>query len=217
MAIPLPDAAPRPEPPSDTALSEADSDARSATDSQPSALSRGPGEVGEPSMSPIDFVAIAIVTIGFLRGLSLGLLREALSIATLGAAVIAVRVWNQPFAHWLQHPSGPSVRHDLAPWVAGALVAIAVMLAVATFARVMRQGARFVARGFVDRIGAPRSRRRGYDRGRRAAIRDQHGARPHPFAARHVALVGAARTRRADHRPARAAHHSRRRGAPASD
>ena len=104
-------------------------------------------------MSPIDFVAIAIVAIGFLRGLSLGLLREALSIAALAAAVIAVRVWKQPFAHWLQHPSGPSVRYDLAPWVAGALVAIAVMQAVATFARVMRQGARSVGRGFVDRIG----------------------------------------------------------------
>jgi len=153
MAIPLPDAAPRSEPPSDPALSEADPDARSATDSQPSAPSRGSGEVGEPSMSPIDFVAIAIVAIGFLRGLSLGLLREALSIAALGAAVIAVRVWNQPFAHWLQNPSGPSVRYDFAPWVAGALVAIAVMQAVATFARVMRQGARSVGRGFGDRIG----------------------------------------------------------------
>ena len=39
------------------------------------------------------------------------------------------------------------------PWVAGFLLAVGVVVAVGTFGRVMRQGARAVGLGFFDRLG----------------------------------------------------------------
>jgi membrane protein required for colicin V production len=104
-------------------------------------------------LGPIDVIAGAILLIAALRGMSLGLIREAFSIGALAAAVIAVRVWNEPFAHWIQRASGNQLPAYLLPWVAGMLLAIAVIAAVGTFGRVMRQGARAVGLGFFDRIG----------------------------------------------------------------
>jgi uncharacterized membrane protein required for colicin V production len=101
----------------------------------------------------LDLIVLAIVALATARGVVIGMLREAISIAVLGAAVIAVKVWNAPLANWLQSPTGASVRYDAAPWLAGALLAIAVTAAVATFARMMRQGARALARNSLDRLG----------------------------------------------------------------
>jgi len=103
-------------------------------------------------LRPIDLVAFAILLVAALRGMSLGLIREAFSIGALAAAVIAVRVWNEPFGHWLQRASLNSIPHKFVPWLAGALLAVAVIAAVATFGAVMRQGARAVGLGFFDRI-----------------------------------------------------------------
>ena len=102
---------------------------------------------------PIDVIAGAILVVAALRGMSLGLIREAFSIGALAAAVIAVRVWNEPFAHWLQRTSGNQLPAYLLPWVAGFLLAVVVVAAVGTFGRVMRQGARAVGLGFFDRLG----------------------------------------------------------------
>jgi membrane protein required for colicin V production len=104
-------------------------------------------------LEPIDLLALAIVLIATLRGLALGLIREAFSIAALGAAVIAVRVWNGPFTHWLQNASHGGLPQYLAPWIAGGMISLAVIVAVAIFGRVMRQGARAVGLGWFDRIG----------------------------------------------------------------
>jgi membrane protein required for colicin V production len=104
-------------------------------------------------LEPIDFVALAVLLIAALRGMSLGLIREVFSLGAFAAAVIAVRVWNEPFGHWLQRASGNQLPHNLVPWLAGVLLAIAVVAAVATFGRVMRQGARAVGLGFFDRLG----------------------------------------------------------------
>ena len=101
----------------------------------------------------IDIVAFAILLVTVLRGMSLGLIREVFSLGALAAAVIAVRVWNEPFAHWLQHASGNSLPHYLVPWLGGVLIAVGVVVAVATFGRVMRQGARAVGLGLFDRLG----------------------------------------------------------------
>ena len=104
-------------------------------------------------LGSIDIVALAVLLLAALRGMSLGLIREVFSLGALAAAVIAVRVWNEPFAHWLQRASGNQLPHYLLPWLAGALLAVAVVAAVATFGRVMRQGARSVGLGFFDRLG----------------------------------------------------------------
>jgi membrane protein required for colicin V production len=104
-------------------------------------------------LEPIDIVALAVLLIAALRGMSLGLIREVFSLGALAAAVIAVRVWNEPLGHWLQRASGNQLPHYLVTWLAGALLAVAVVAAVATFGRVMRQGARAVGLGFFDRLG----------------------------------------------------------------
>ena len=103
-------------------------------------------------LAPIDLLVCAILSIAALRGLALGLIREAFSIGALAAAVIAVRVWNEPFMHWLQNTSGGGLPHALAPWASGALLATGVITAVAIFGRVMRQGARAVGLGWFDRL-----------------------------------------------------------------
>jgi len=102
-------------------------------------------------LGPIDMVALAVLLIAALRGMSLGLIREVFSLGALAAAVIAVRVWNEPFAHWFQRVSG--LPHYLVPWLAGALLAAGVVTAVAMFGRLIRQGVRGVGLGFFDRLG----------------------------------------------------------------
>ena len=103
-------------------------------------------------LQPIDIVALGIVGIAALRGMFLGLIREAFSIGALASAVIAVRIWNEPFSDWLVDISNGHLGRGLAPWVSGALIAIAVIAGVGTFGRVMRQGARAVGLGWFDRV-----------------------------------------------------------------
>jgi membrane protein required for colicin V production len=102
-------------------------------------------------LGPIDMVALAVLLMAALRGMALGLIREVFSLGALAAAVVAVRVWNEPFAHWLERTAG--LPHYLVPWLAGALLVAGVVTAVAMFGRMMRQGARTVGLGFFDRLG----------------------------------------------------------------
>ncbi len=102
---------------------------------------------------PIDLVALVIVGVAALRGLSLGLIREVFSVLALAAAVIAVRVWNDPFAAWLTSAGGVPLGGVAARWVAGALIAVGVIAGVGTFGKVMGQGARAVGLGWFDRAG----------------------------------------------------------------
>jgi membrane protein required for colicin V production len=64
-----------------------------------------------------------------------------------------VRVWNEPFTHWLQNTTRGALPFDLAPWISGGLLAVAVIAGVGIFGRVMRQGARAVGLGWFDRLG----------------------------------------------------------------
>jgi membrane protein required for colicin V production len=105
------------------------------------------------SVAPIDFIAFGILLLAMLRGMSLGLVREVFSIGALAAAVITVRVWNEPFGHWLQRASGSQLPHSLVPWLAGFLLAVGVLIAVGMFGRVMRQGMRAAGLGLFDRLG----------------------------------------------------------------
>src|SRR5262249_42727264 len=116
----------------------------------------GSGRVRMAAMSgiePIDLFAFAILLVAALRGMALGLIREVFSFGALAAAVIAVRVWNAEFAHWLQRTSGGALPQYLVPWLSGALLVVAVIAAVGTFGYVMRQGARAAGLGFFDRLG----------------------------------------------------------------
>jgi uncharacterized membrane protein required for colicin V production len=94
-----------------------------------------------------------VLGIAVLRGLFLGLIREAFSLAAIGAACVAVRWFATPAAAELERATDGRVGDLAAPWIAGAGVAIAAAAAVAILGRVLRRGARAVGLGLVDRAG----------------------------------------------------------------
>jgi membrane protein required for colicin V production len=104
-------------------------------------------------MAPIDLLALSLLGIAVLRGFFLGLIREAFSLAAIAAAWIAARWFAGPAGAWLQAASDGRVGELMAPWIAGAGVAIAAAVAVAMVGRVVRTGARAVGLGLIDRTG----------------------------------------------------------------
>jgi membrane protein required for colicin V production len=104
-------------------------------------------------MAPVDLLALTVLSIAVLRGFFLGLIREAFSLAAIAAAWVAVRWFSGPAAAWLQAASEGRVGELMAPWIAGAGVAIVAALAVALSGRVLRTGARAVGLGLLDRTG----------------------------------------------------------------
>jgi membrane protein required for colicin V production len=104
-------------------------------------------------MAPVDLLALCLIGIAVLRGFFLGLIREAFSLAAIAAAWVAVRWFGSPAADWLQAATDGRVGELMAPWIAGAGVAIATVLAVALIGRVVRTGARAVGLGLLDRAG----------------------------------------------------------------
>ncbi len=99
----------------------------------------------------VDLVMGAILGVAMLRGVWLGLIREAFSIGALGGAVIAVRLGNPALAAVLtQHTDLDAL---IAPYVSGALIAIATVWVVAMSGRVLRRGAQVAGLGWADRLG----------------------------------------------------------------
>lgn len=101
----------------------------------------------------VDFVVGAILGVAALRGLFRGLTREAISIASLAAACVMVRLFAAPGAAWLVAASDGGVGPIAAPWIVGILLAIATLFAGALLARVLRGGARAVGLGWADHAG----------------------------------------------------------------
>lgn len=104
-------------------------------------------------MAPVDLLALTVLSLAVLRGFFLGLIREAFSLAAIGAACFAVRWFAGPAANELEAATGGRVGELMAPWIAGAGVAIAAALTVALIGRVLRRGARAVGLGLLDRAG----------------------------------------------------------------
>jgi membrane protein required for colicin V production len=100
----------------------------------------------------VDIIVGTIIGIACLRGFFLGLIREAFSLASLGAAYLAVQAFVDPVAEWIGEISGGRVTEALEPWVAGALLVLVAIGVVTTIGRVVRRGARAVGLGFVDRL-----------------------------------------------------------------
>ena len=101
----------------------------------------------------IDFVVGAILGVAALRGLFRGLTREAISIASLAAACVVVRLFARPGADWLVEVTGGQVGPLAAPWITGILLAFATLAAGAMLARVLRGGVRAVGLGWADHAG----------------------------------------------------------------
>jgi len=104
-------------------------------------------------LESVDTLVAAILVIALLRGLLLGLIREAFSIGALGAACVGVRMLTAPAASWLQAVTHGAIGAGLAPWIAGAGIAIATIAAVATLGRLLQRGARAAGLGWADRAG----------------------------------------------------------------
>ena len=103
--------------------------------------------------SPVDIAVGVILAVALLRGLLLGLVREAFSIAAVGAACIAVRNYGSAAADWLVAETGGQIGSDVAPWLAGVGVAVASIAVVVLVGRLLRRGARWAGLGWIDRAG----------------------------------------------------------------
>jgi membrane protein required for colicin V production len=101
----------------------------------------------------IDLAAAVILGIAALRGVFRGLFREALSIGGLAAACIVVRIGTAPGAAWLVETTGGEVGPTAAPWIVGAVLGIAVLVAATFVGRTLRQGAKAAGLGWADHTG----------------------------------------------------------------
>ena len=104
------------------------------------------------SLSVLDGVVLSILVVMTIRGLFIGLIREAFSIAALATACIAVSYGRAPLASALGSMTNQGIPPSMAPWIAGALLAILSIIAVVTIGRGLRRGVRAVGLGWADRI-----------------------------------------------------------------
>jgi membrane protein required for colicin V production len=99
----------------------------------------------------VDAIAAGALALAVIRGLWIGLLREAFSLAALVAAVFAVRRFAAPTADAL------AARYQLEPIVAtaaaGALVAVVTIVVIALVGAILRRSIRTVGLGLADRLG----------------------------------------------------------------
>lgn len=104
-------------------------------------------------LSTVDLVAAAILGVAILRGLWLGLIREVTSLASLLAACLAVRRFTPEVAAWMRRAAEGGIDPRLAPWLAGAAIAVLALLAGALLGRLLRRAAKVGWLGMPDRIG----------------------------------------------------------------
>ncbi len=105
------------------------------------------------SLSVLDGVVLAILAVMTARGLFIGLIREAFSMAALATACIAVSYGRHPLASALDSLTNQGIPPSITPWIAGALLAILSITTVGILGRGLRRGIRAVGLGWADRIG----------------------------------------------------------------
>ena len=99
----------------------------------------------------IDLVAIGAIGLALLRGLWIGVVREAFSLAALAAAVFAFRALREPVAEEI------AMRTQWDPLVAaaagGGLVVIGALVFVTIVGAIVRRLVNTAGLSFVDRLG----------------------------------------------------------------
>ena len=104
-----------------------------------------------PKLS-LDLVVAIVVAVAALRGLLLGLVREAFSLGALAAAVLSIRFLTLPAAEAI-HPFLPERVPPMAAKVGCAIVvALAGVALVAIVGRLVRSGVKAAGLGVADRI-----------------------------------------------------------------
>lgn len=101
----------------------------------------------------LDWIALGLVSLACLRGLWIGLIREGLSLATVGFATIATRLYVGPVAEWLTGRTGGELTGRTSLWIAGVLIVLATIAVLAVVGRLLRRGAEAVGLGWADRMG----------------------------------------------------------------
>jgi uncharacterized membrane protein required for colicin V production len=104
-------------------------------------------------IQPLDIVVAAIIAAAMLRGYFIGLVREAFSLGALGGAYLAVQLFTLPAADWLQEASGGDVGPRIAPWLAGAGLAIGTVLVVVLLGRGLQRTLKAAGLNWADRFG----------------------------------------------------------------
>jgi uncharacterized membrane protein required for colicin V production len=107
--------------------------------------------VGE--LEPVDAAALAVLGIAALRGLALGLVREAFSLGSIGVAYAAVVLYTGRVAQWIERESGGEVGALVAPWLAGAAIVVAGVAGTVLLGRLGKRGARLAGLAWIDRAG----------------------------------------------------------------
>jgi uncharacterized membrane protein required for colicin V production len=113
---------------------------------------RNPAGLSWASVSLVDLAVVAVMGVALLRGLAIGMVREAFSLAALAAACVAVRLGTEPGAAWLVANALPGVGPLGAKLLAGAGVGLAAALAVGLAGRLVRRGVRAAGLGLADRL-----------------------------------------------------------------
>ncbi len=101
--------------------------------------------------APVDVLMLVILAFALLRGLLLGLVREAFSIAALVAACFTVKLYTPVATDWLLEAAAGRITPLAAPWLAGVLLAGVTIAVVVLAGRVLRRGVRYAGLGWADR------------------------------------------------------------------
>lgn len=99
----------------------------------------------------VDIVALSVLVVAVLRGLWIGVVREAFSLAALAAAVLAFRALRAPVAELIVARSGWDPL--IATAAAGGAVVVAALVFVTIAGMVVRKLVGAAGLGAVDRIG----------------------------------------------------------------
>ena len=102
---------------------------------------------------PVDILVMAILGIAVLRGVFRGLIREAFSVAALAGACLTVKLFAAPLAARLETATGGEITGWAAPWLAGAILSVGTIVAIAIVGRFVRRGSRWAGLGWADRAG----------------------------------------------------------------
>jgi uncharacterized membrane protein required for colicin V production len=101
-------------------------------------------------LATLDAIAAAVLGLATLRGFWIGGVREAFSLAGLGAAVWVVRAWRLPAAAWLL-AHGPFETELAAKVAATIALGAGTLLVVTVLSRLAYRGVREAGLGLADR------------------------------------------------------------------
>lgn len=119
------------------------------------------------SLTVMDSMVLALLTLASLRGVKNGLVREACSLAAIAAAFICVWLFTEPLSVWLEGAAGADTRESLTPgslgggdlaWLGprvtalftGLVIGFSVLLATGMLGRLLARGVRLAGLGFWD-------------------------------------------------------------------